>query len=77
MSGFVAHDLSGYMGSQEVTHHEPNGMVTGDSEDEIYRSVFGLAGKAVTPRRSGAVVGVCARSFPRYLDRYEEAGLRD
>lgn len=55
MSEFVAHDLSGYMGSQEVTHHEADGMVTGDSEDEIYRSVFGLAGEAANP--SGAVVG--------------------
>ena len=38
MSGFVAHDLSGYMGymgymgSQKVTHQEADGMVTGDSQ---------------------------------------------
>jgi hypothetical protein len=34
MSGLVAHDLSGYMVSREVSH-ETDGVATGGTEDEV------------------------------------------
>ena len=50
-------------------------MATGDSEDEIRRSVFRVASGSVDAEEAARLLGLCARSFRRYIDRYEEAGL--
>jgi hypothetical protein len=59
MSGFVAHKLSGFRAPKEVLI-ETDRMVTGDSENEIRRSLWWMAAGAINARRSGATVG-CLR----------------
>jgi hypothetical protein len=79
MSGVVAHKLYGFHTIIPRRYRDETGrMVTGDSENEIRRSVWRLAERAFKARRSGAVaVGVCERTFRRYIDRYEDEGLID
>ena len=56
MSGFVAHKLSGFRAPKEVLI-ETDRMVTGDSENEIRRSLWWMAAGTINARRSGATVG--------------------
>jgi hypothetical protein len=56
MSGFVAHKLSGFRVPKEVLI-EADRMVTGDSENEIRRSVWWVAAGAFDARGSGEAVG--------------------
>ena len=56
MSGFVAHKLSGFKVPMEVLF-ETDRMATGDSEDEIRRSVWRVVAGAFDARRGGAAVG--------------------
>ena len=51
MSGVVAHKLSGFSVPKEVLI-ETGRMATGDSEDEIRRSVWRVAAGAINARRS-------------------------
>ncbi|MFZ2168394.1 MAG: hypothetical protein WAW61_02025, partial [Methylococcaceae bacterium] len=46
LSGFVAHKLSGFHTVPGRYRDETGRMVTGDSENEIRRSVWRLAGRA-------------------------------
>jgi len=63
MSGFVAHKMSGFRIPEEGCN-ETGRMVTGDSENEIRRSVWRLAGRAFDARRSGAVAGCLREDVP-------------
>jgi hypothetical protein len=56
MSGFVAHKLSGFRVPKEVLI-ETDRMATGDSENEIRRSVWWVAAGAFDARGSGEAVG--------------------
>ena len=54
MSGFVAHKLYGLHTIPRRYRDETGRMVKGDSEDEILRNVWRLAGRAFAARRSAA-----------------------
>ena len=64
MSAVVAHKLSGFHTIPRRYRYETGRMVTGDSENEIRRSVWRLAGRAFDVRRSGAAVGRLRKDVP-------------
>src|SRR5712692_7844342 len=57
LSGFVARDLSGLGYLRKGVQFEADTLATGDSEDEIRRGIWGLAGGTTDARRSGTVTG--------------------
>ena len=51
-------------------------MATGDSEDAILlKRMGGWQARRLTQEEAARLLGVCERTFRRYIDRYEEAGL--
>ena len=56
LSGFVAHKLSGFHTIPRRYRDETGRMVTGDSENEIRRSIWRMAGRAFDARSSAGVV---------------------
>ena len=64
MSGVVAHKLSGFHTIPRRYRYETGRMVTGDSENEIRRSVWRLAGRAFDARRSGMIAGCMRENVP-------------
>jgi hypothetical protein len=63
MSGFVAHKLSGFRVPEEG-RNETDRMATGDSENEIRRSIWRVAGGAFDARGSGEAVGCLREDVP-------------
>ena len=74
LSGVVARELSGLMGTEEVPHDQDT-SAAGDSADEIQASPTRMAGTTADAGGGGAAPGGCERTFRRYVERYEEAGL--
>ena len=63
------------MESLEEVTHETDGAATGGSEDAIRGGLRRLAGEATDAGGGARLLGVCERTFRRYVDRYEEEGL--
>jgi len=63
MSAVVAHKLSGFHTIPRRYRYETGRMVTGDSEDEIRRSIMvvGRAGR-LTQDEAARLLGVCERN---------------
>ncbi|MBW1710109.1 MAG: helix-turn-helix domain-containing protein [Deltaproteobacteria bacterium] len=71
----VAHKLSGRYGIQGGSH-ETDRVVTGDPGDEIFEEAYyGWQERRLTQDEAACLLGVCARAFRRYINRYEEEGL--
>ena len=62
------------MGAEEMPY-DPDTSATGDPTDEIRRSLRRLAGARLTQEEAARLLGVCERTFRRYVDRYEDEGL--
>ena len=63
------------MGTEEVPH-DPDTVATGDPTDEVRGGLRRIAGSAVDTGGGGpAALGVCERTFRRYVDRCEDEGL--
>ena len=62
------------MGAEEAPHN-PDASATGYPTDEIQGSLWRLAGTRLSQEEAARLLGVCERTFRRYVDRYEEEGL--
>ena len=74
-SGFVARHLFGRHSALKGARDETYEAAKGDTEDEIRRSVFRLERWTLTQAAAEQLLGMCERSFRRYLGRYEAEGL--
>ncbi len=83
LSGFVARDLSGFkLSPQRGIKHESDRVATGDPEDErgwprpFQQAYEGWHSGELTQTEAARLLGMCERSFRRYLARYEEFDLQ-
>ncbi len=76
LSGLVVHDLSSSHKAPRREVYEADRVATGETRLMRFEGAYeGWTGSRLTQGEAVRLLGVCDRTFRRYIDRYEDEGV--